>query len=111
MVRQIPAGKVASYGQIASLVGGCTPRMVGYAMASSSEEDNVPWHRVINSQGKISPRGNDLSSEVQRLRLEEEGVLFNDGSKVNWKQVCWAGPSIEWLLQHGFDPHPSFREV
>ena len=111
VVRQIPAGKVANYGQIASIVGGCTARMVGYAMASAPDDSEVPWQRVINSQGKISPRGNDRSSEIQRLRLSEEGVYFNQNGKVDWKKVRWSGPELEWLLEHGFDPHPSFREI
>lgn len=108
---QIPEGKVASYGQIAAIVGGCTARMVGYAMAAAPNDYDVPWQRVINAQGKISPRGNDLSSEVQRLRLAEEGVHLDQSGKVNWKTVRWAGPTIEWLLENGFDPSPSFQEI
>ena len=53
VVRLIPTGSVASYGQIAHIVG-CSPRVVGYAMHSVSIEDDVPWHRVINSKGKIT---------------------------------------------------------
>ena len=57
LVRQIPPGKVATYGQIAGVVGGCTARMVGYAMAAVPEGLDVPWQRVINAKGKISPHG------------------------------------------------------
>jgi methylated-DNA-protein-cysteine methyltransferase-like protein len=100
VVRQIPRGKVATYGQIAAIVGDCTPRMVGYAMAASP--DDVPWQRVINAQGKISPRGDSWGTEVQRLRLEEEGVHLDALHKIDFKQYRWAGPDLGWLVEHGF---------
>ncbi|MEZ4729718.1 MAG: MGMT family protein [Caldilineaceae bacterium] len=56
MVQQIPPGQVVTYGQVAALVGNCTARMVGYAMAALDGSADVPWQRVINAQGKISPR-------------------------------------------------------
>jgi methylated-DNA-protein-cysteine methyltransferase-like protein len=101
-VRQIPSGKVATYGQVAAIVGDCTARMVGYAMAACS--DDVPWQRVINAQGKVSPRADSWGTEVQRLRLEEEGIVFDADHKVNLAQVRWSGPSLEWLLENGFTP-------
>jgi methylated-DNA-protein-cysteine methyltransferase-like protein len=102
VVRQIPRGKVATYGQIAAIVGDCTARMVGYAMAAAPED--VPWQRVINAQGKVSPRADSWGTEVQRLRLEEEGVQFDAAHKVDFKQVRWSGPGLAWLLEHGFTP-------
>jgi methylated-DNA-protein-cysteine methyltransferase-like protein len=110
VVRQIPVGRVATYGQVASIVGDCTARMVGYAMAATPVGSDVPWQRVINAQGKISPRGDHLGSEEQRLRLEEEGVHFDANGKVDWAQVRWAGPGVEWLVEHGFDPAVSWTE-
>lgn len=110
VVRQIPPGKCASYGQIAGIVGGCTARMVGYAMAATADDSDVPWQRVINAQGRISPRGDQMSSEVQRLRLEEEGVSFKPSGSVDWAQVRWPGPPVEWLIEHDFDPAPSWTE-
>ena len=101
-VRQIPPGKVATYGQVAEIVGDCTARMVGYAMAAAP--DDVPWQRVINAQGKVSPRADNWGSEVQRQRLEEEGVAFNTEGKVDLAKVRWAGPDLGWLLEHGFMP-------
>lgn len=56
VVRLIPPGRVATYGQVASIVGNCTARMVGYAMAALPPGSDVPWQRVINAQGKISLR-------------------------------------------------------
>jgi len=111
VVEQIPAGKVASYGQIAAIAGNCTARMVGYAMASLPADSPVPWQRVINAQGRISPRGDHFSSEAQRLRLEEEGVHFGPSGAVDWRQVRWAGPPIEWLLEHGYAPGPAYTET
>lgn len=107
VVRQIPAGKVSTYGDIASIVGDCTARMVGYAMAAANE--TVPWHRVINAQGKISLRGGD-GAERQRARLEEEGIHFSSEGKINLRLVRWLGPSTEWRIENGFDPAPFWRE-
>ena len=92
MVRQIPPGKVATYGQIARLVGGCTPRMVGYAMSAlTAQGTNVPWQRVINFKGKISPHGFGYGSALQRQILEEEGVLFDLEGKVDFELFGWLG--------------------
>ena len=103
VVRQIPRGKVATYGQVAEIVGDCTARVVGYAMAACP--DDVPWQRVINAQGKVSPRADSWGTEVQRLRLEEEGIVFTADHKVNLAEVRWSGPGLEWLLENGFTPH------
>lgn len=108
VVRQIPAGKVSTYGDVAAIVGDCTARMVGYAMAAAT--DDVPWHRVINAQGKISPRGDGGGEQRQRARLEAEGITFNSDGKTNLRLVRWLGPSTEWKLEHGFDPAPTWRE-
>jgi methylated-DNA-protein-cysteine methyltransferase-like protein len=89
MVRQIPAGKVSTYGQIASLVGGCTARMVGYAMAATPKGSGVPWQRVINSKGKISPHGFGYGSALQRALLEEEGIVFDDQGCINLADYGW----------------------
>lgn len=109
MVQQIPPGRVATYGQIASLVGNCTARMVGYAMSALDGAGNVPWQRVVNSQGKISPRADSHSTARQRLRLIEEGILFDKQQRINLRHYRWAGPSLEWRLEHGFDPETSWH--
>jgi len=98
LVRQIPRGKVASYGQIALMIPppadvdvdsykAFSPRWVGGAMAACPGD--VPWQRVINSQGKISARP---GAEKQRELLEEEGVEFAK-DKVDWKKYGWKGLS------------------
>jgi len=91
LVRQIPPGKVATYGQVAALVGGCTARMVGYAMAALPENSDVPWQRVINHKGKISPHGFGYGSMLQRQLLEAEGVRFDAQGKIDLKQFGWLG--------------------
>ena len=100
LVRQIPRGKVAAYGQIALMLPipngvefeaykAFGPRWVGGAMAACP--DDVPWQRVINSQGKISPRPG--GAEKQRLLLEQEGVEFDAKDRVDFKKYGWKGLS------------------
>ncbi len=100
VVRQIPKGKVATYGQIAALLPAPTglspqdyralgPRWVGGAMAACPAE--IPWQRVINSQGKVSPRRGSGELE-QQARLEAEGVEFDDRGRVDLKRFGWEGP-------------------
>lgn len=91
LVRLIPAGSVATYGQIAHIVQ-CSPRVVGYSMHSISAEDDVPWQRVINSKGKISfPVGSEGFDE-QKAILEAEGVVFDEKGKINLKKFGWSEP-------------------
>jgi methylated-DNA-protein-cysteine methyltransferase-like protein len=90
-VRRIPRGKVATYGQVAKTVGGCTARMVGYAMAALRGRTDVPWQRVINCKGEISPRAAGDGSLRQRKLLEREGVRFDSRGRVDLKKVRWKG--------------------
>ncbi len=96
VVRQIPRGKVASYGQVAALLGHPrAARTVGWALAALREnfEPDVPWQRVINSQGRVSIRSMEHAPEEQQLLLEAEGVEFNEQGKVDWKRYGWRGLS------------------
>jgi methylated-DNA-protein-cysteine methyltransferase-like protein len=92
VVRRIPAGSVATYGQVAELAGlGGQARLVGYAMSALPNGTTVPWHRVINAQGKVSPRSSGPSGGVtQRLLLEREGVRFS-GGRVSLEKFRWKG--------------------
>ena len=93
VVRQVPRGKVTTYGDVAQLVGqGCDARLVGYAMANCP--DDIPWQRVINSQGKISLQGE--SAAKQRMRLEAEGIAFDQRGKIDLKRYRWSGPHDEF---------------
>lgn len=100
LVKHIPKGQVASYGMLASLLSGVTARMVGYAMAATPEGQGIPWHRVINSAGKVSERP---GAERQRQCLMDEGVLFSKSGKVSWPAVRWQGPPETWLSENGMD--------
>jgi methylated-DNA-protein-cysteine methyltransferase related protein len=109
VARLIPPGRVATYGQIAALLpppGGMDPkaylafgpRWVGGAMAACPED--VPWQRVINAQGRISPRPGALD---QRLLLEEEGIRFDEGARIDLKKYRWE-PEETWCRVHGLVP-------
>jgi methylated-DNA-protein-cysteine methyltransferase-like protein len=91
-VRRIPPGRVATYGQIAKIVGRCTARMVGYAMAALPPGSRVPWQRVINHRGEISPRTRGDGALRQRRLLQKEGIRFDRRGRVNLKKVRWPGP-------------------
>jgi len=98
VIRQISPGKVATYGQIANIVGECTPRMVGYALAALKSGSDVPWQRVINRQGKISLRNNGNESILQRQLLEAEGIYFDENDRVDLKRFGWTGPDWEKII-------------
>lgn len=99
VVRQVPAGRVTTYGAVAAVLG--TPRVarqVGWALAALRDDD-VPWHRVINARGGISFRGDTPRAVLQRARLEREGVRFDAAGHVDLAKVRftdWASP--------GWDP-------
>jgi methylated-DNA-protein-cysteine methyltransferase related protein len=90
-VRKIPCGKVATYGQIASLAGlEGQARQVGYAMAAVPSSSTIPWHRVINAQGRVSMRSEGPGgSIIQQQLLEREGVVFNAGARVALARFRW----------------------
>ncbi len=94
-VATIPGGMVASYGQISTFVGRCSPLMVGYAMAALPFDSDVPWHRVVNHQGYISPRGDGGASQAQRSLLEAEGVCFDDSGRIDMAANQWHFPNTE----------------
>ena len=78
IVQQIPVGKVMTYGQIAEILGeGYTARTVGYVMHAASTQ-NVPWQRVINSQGSCSTSKMTVPHNLQQNLLEQEGVIFKN---------------------------------
>lgn len=103
---QIPAGRLASYGQIAAIEGRCTPRMVGYAMAAVGDRD-VPWQRVLNSRGSVSERRHGGGTSRQRRLLEREGVVFDARGRADFRLFGWSGPDWEWIDANGFYPSPA----
>ncbi|MEW5720896.1 MAG: MGMT family protein [Chloroflexota bacterium] len=87
LVRQVPRGRVVTYGQIARALGAPrAARTVGWAMRDCPE--HVPWQRVVNARGEISLRPTSGYYE-QRARLKEEGVRFNRAGRIDLKQYGW----------------------
>jgi len=93
MIRAIPRGKVAAYGQVAALAGAPHgARQVARLLHSSSRKHGLPWHRVVNSQGRISlPPGGGL--ELQKKLLEAEGVRFEE-DRIDFGRYGWR-PSLD----------------
>ena len=89
IVRRVPRGCVATYGQIASFVPDVTARMVGYALAGLGDSSDVPWHRIINASGRISLPAESPSYREQRRRLEAEGIVFSDSGRIDLVQQGW----------------------
>ena len=103
VVRQVPAGQVATYGQIALVADLPSARLVGRALAKLPAGREVPWHRIVNSQGRISVRREGKADAEQRRRLLAEGVLFDKRGRVDFERVGWPGPSWVWLAEEGFE--------
>lgn len=88
LVKKIPFGKVATYGQIADLAGlEGHARFVGYALHGLPRGSKIPWHRVINAQGRISLAG--PSSKRQRRLLEDEKIIFSPAGRIDLKKYRW----------------------
>ena len=95
MVRRIPAGRVATYGQVASLAGlAGHARQVGYALHSLPQYTTVPWHRVVNAAGRISRRSIPGDELVQQLLLEREGIRLDPQGRVPLARVGWKPRSV-----------------
>ncbi len=86
-VQAIPRGRVATYGQVAEMAG--LPRrwrLVGRALKGLPVDSAIPWHRVVNAQGRISERGSGDSTTEQRLLLEDENVEFDARGRIDFKR-------------------------
>jgi len=114
IARQVPEGRVTTYGQIASMIPspeGVDPlqyerlgsRWVGSAMRALRDE-TIPWQRVINSQGEISLPKGSKGAEEQRALLEMEGIIFSASGRVDLTRFGWDGPEPEWLAANGLLP-------
>ncbi len=94
LVRQIPKGRVMTYGQIAGIFGeGYTARTVGYVMHGT--DDDVPWQRVINSQGKCSTGRLTIPMNLQQEILESEGIVFKATGKCDLNKYQWFPEGFE----------------
>lgn len=90
MVRRIPRGRVATYGQVARearLPG--QARLVGYALHSLPRDTDVPWQRVLNARGEISARSEPGADSIQRALLLREGVRFDSRGRVDLDRFGW----------------------
>jgi methylated-DNA-protein-cysteine methyltransferase related protein len=95
LVKQIPTGRVMTYGQLAEILGeGYTARTVGYVMHGADSE-NVPWQRVINAQGKCSTGKFTLPVNLQQSILESEGVKFDGKGKCDLNVYLWFPEGYE----------------
>lgn len=118
IVRQLPQGVVSTYGQLASMIPPSpdmapddykrlSPRWVGSAMNQVPNGADIPWQRVINSQGKISLPG--ATGSKQRQLLEGEGVKFDASGRVDLATYGWQGPDDAWLDEHNLLPPHTFQ--
>ncbi|WP_224361766.1 MGMT family protein [Hyalangium versicolor] len=103
VVNHIPRGKVATYGDVAAIVGdGCDGRIVGHALGALGPRSvQVAWQRVIGRNGKITTSGLH-----QPDKLAAESVEFDERGYVVMSRCHWEGPSEEWVLANGFQMLP-----
>jgi methylated-DNA-protein-cysteine methyltransferase-like protein len=99
VVQRVPPGKVATYGQIARLLGRPRgAREVGWALRGLPEDLAVPWQRVINAQGKVSfPPGSEGALQQQAM-LEAEGIVFGPDGRIDLEAYGWEG--LDLAEQH-----------
>src|SRR5262252_1419341 len=97
LVLRIPAGRVMSYGQVARVLGaGYDARAIGNVMYATPQDGrNIPWHRVINSQGGCSTTGRTMPPDLQQRLLEAEGIAFNDKGRCAVEKYLWVPPEYE----------------
>jgi len=92
-IRQVPPGRVATYGQIAATAG--LPRharFVGRALRTLPEPSDVPWHRIVNASGHVSDRPSG-SDQLQRPLLEAEGIEFGPTGRISLDDFRWDDPT------------------
>lgn len=90
LVRQIPEGRVTSYGAIAKALGsGRSARMVGWAMNAAHAKEDVPAHRVVNRNGQLTGKHHFPGTNLMQQLLENEGIEVIDDQIQNFKAVYW----------------------
>ncbi len=91
-IKSVPAGRVCTYGGIAALAGNARgARQVARVLHSSSEKHRLPWHRVINAEGRIVLK-DPAARDLQRALLQAEGVRVNSAGSVDLRRYLWRGP-------------------
>ncbi len=100
VAERIPRGRVATYGQVAELAGlPRAARQVGYAMHALPHGTRVPWQRVVNARGELSPRAEPGAELLQRALLEAEGVRFDVRGRIDLDRYGWRPRTVR--------PHPT----
>lgn len=95
VVKQIPHGKVTSYGAIAKAIGAAkSARMVGYAMNNASNIDDVPAHRVVNRKGMLTGKHHFSGTNLMQQLLESEGIQVKDNCIQNFENHFWTPPVL-----------------
>ena len=93
-IKKIPFGRVSTYGRIATLAGDPkAARQVVRILHSSSEKHDLPWHRVVNRQGKISLRS--FGYEIQKVLLQKEGIHFDHEDRIDLNRFLWDPESYD----------------
>ncbi len=106
VTRRIPPGRVATYGQVAALAGlAGHARQVGYAL-HALQDDDVPWHRVLNARGEVSRRAEPGAEELQRLLLKSEGIRFAAG-RIDLARWRWQPRSAPIASRGQRKPRPA----
>lgn len=88
LVKKIPRGKVATYGQLARICGFKTPRYAGYLLSKNEDPENIPCHRVVNSKGEIAGSYAFGGLAVKKQRLITEGIEIKN-NKIDLKKYLW----------------------
>lgn len=89
ILRQVPPGRVVTYGAVAAMAGNArAARQVARVLHALADKEGLPWHRVVNAQGRISLRPG-RGRELQRALLEEEGIEFDDGGAIDLQRFLW----------------------
>ena len=89
VIRRVPRGRVATYGQIAEMAKASGPRQVGYALHALPDGHDVPWHRIINARGAISLDSGIGGGNLQRAMLEAEKIVFDERGRVDLRRYQW----------------------
>ena len=106
VVAKIPRGRVATYGQVAALAGlSGHARQVGYALHATPDESEIPWQRVVNAKGEVSPRADPLMEGVQQSLLDADGITFDANGRIDLDRYRWQ-PRL-----HSFLPASEKRRV
>jgi methylated-DNA-protein-cysteine methyltransferase-like protein len=107
LVLRIPPGRLMSYGLVAKVLGiGYDARAIGNIMYATPDDGrNIPWHRVLNAQGRCSTAGLTSPPDLQQRLLEGEGIVFNDKGICDLEKYLWSPPEYEAETSNANQPN------